>query len=480
MRARRMLSVALLFILLMALLPTSTLADQNDPLVVESEVLVTVGVPEAGSPYGLLVQSTSRTTPRYRYIITLTNLSPWTMTSLRLLNRAIPNDADLPEDYREWYPDPIAPGESVSLTFDFGEEPMPPGCHQLEISLAHGLDSILVDCSVPGATTVWNVPLTPRMEDYLSLPLLSLEAPEGQSKLGLHVTANSSPSIMQFVRDAQPAVMVLIGDPSMAADVKAESPETVVLARFLEQDQSITGDPVARARAFVESNAERYATFPAVDYWLGWNEPVIDGVADMEWFTAFESERVRAMAELGLKVAVGNFSAGCPEPDEFQAFMPALAVAKEHGGILALHEYSAPTMQSAVGSGVPGLDAQASGGSLTLRYRYWYDHYLRGSDLVLPLVITEAGIDGGVLPHELEGDAPMGWRDFAEDHLTVPSTAATEWYVNQLSWYDDELRRDPHVLGFAIFNAGDSSGDWESYDVTGILPRLADLVNAKG
>lgn len=64
--------------------------------------------------------------------------------------------------------------------------------------------------------------------------------------------------------------------------------------------------------------------------------------------------------------------------------------------------------------------------------------------------------------------------------MEVPSATATEWYANQLSWYDDELRRDPHVLGFAVFNAGDSSGDWASFDVTSILSRLAELVNGKG
>lgn len=478
MRARRSLLAVLLLIAFLAAPPAGILADQNDPLVIDSQVLVTVGVPEAQSPYGLLVQATSRTSPRYRHIVTLTNLSPWAMTSLRLLNRAIPNEGDVDEIYREWYPEPIDPGESVSLTFDFSDEPLPRGCHQIEISLAHGLDTILADCGEPGTTTVWNVPLTARMEAYLSLPPLSLDEPEGRSKLGLHVTANSSPAIMEFVREARPAVMALIGDPSMAEAVKEASPETVVVARFLEQDQSISGDPIERARAFVSENTDRYLGFPHVDYWMGWNEPVIDGVADMEWFAAFESERVRAMAEIDKRAAIGNFSAGCPEPDEFQAFLPALAVAQEHGGILALHEYSAPTMSSSVGSGVPGLEAQSRGGSLTLRYRYWYDHYLRGTDMVLPLVITEAGIDGGVLSRD-EG-APQGWRDFAEEHMEVPSATATEWYANQLSWYDDELRRDPHVLGFAVFNAGDSSGDWASFDVTSILSRLAELVNGKG
>ena len=55
-----------------------------------------------------------------------------------------------------------------------------------------------------------------------------------------------------------------------------------------------------------------------------------------------------------------------------------------------------------------------------------------------------------------------------------------EAYLRQLAWYDAELQRDDYVLGFAVFNAGDSSGDWASFDVTSILSRLAELVNGKG
>ena len=38
---------------------------------------------------------------------------------------------------------------------------------------------------------------------------------------------------------------------------------------------------------------------------------------------------------------------------------------------------------------------------------------------------------------------------------------------------------DPQVLGFAIFNVGDSDGMWKSFDVTDILPRLAELIGSK-
>jgi len=126
---------------------------------------------------------------------------------------------------------------------------------------------------------------------------------------------------------------------------------------------------------------------------------------------------------------------------------------------------------------MPGQEACDESGALTLCYRFWYDYYLPAHDLVLPLGITEAGIDGGVLPSgEYDGG---GWRDFSEDIFSLSPQEATEHYVAQLSWYDDELRRDPQVLGFAIFNVGDSDGMWDSFDVTDILPRLAELIHSK-
>jgi hypothetical protein len=185
------------------------------------------------------------------------------------------------------------------------------------------------------------------------------------------------------------------------------------------------------------------------------------------------------MSELGLKVAVGNFSVGVPEAEEFEAFLPAIETAKQHGGILSLHEYSAPSLRDGVNSAIPGIDAIDGAGALTLRYRYWYDYFLRPLDLVIPLAITEAGIDGGVL--QGESHEQSGWRAFIDNGgLDQISPEAAAGYLEQLSWYDDELRRDPYVIGFAIFNAGSPSGRWASFDITELLPQLAGLVNSKG
>jgi len=93
-------------------------------------------------------------------------------------------------------------------------------------------------------------------------------------------------------------------------------------------------------------------------------------------------------------------------------------------------------------------------------------------------VITEAGIDGGVLPQGNEGED--GWRGLVD--LSVPDESlsrAAASYLEQLSWYDDELRRDPYVLGFAVFNVGDADGEWRSFDMTDLLPQLTDAVLSK-
>ena len=110
---------------------------------------------------------------------------------------------------------------------------------------------------------------------------------------------------------------------------------------------------------------------PYVDYWEGWNEP--DPNLDrMEWYARFEAERVRQLAAHGLRAAVGGFSTGVPELDEFALFVPAIEAAKAHGGILTLHEYAAPDLTFLYGDPLPGLPAYPDRGPLLFRYRWFY------------------------------------------------------------------------------------------------------------
>jgi len=421
----------------------------------------------------LLVQGTYVPADAPRYVLTLSNLSPWSLSEIHVLDRFFAPES--PEEQSdEWALPELLAGESASQVFQFEGRDPPANSHQLELNWSGAWTAFLVDQGEDSRTTIWSIPLTADMDAKIPEVPLSYDSPVGYSKLGLHVTRNSSPNIMAFVEETQPAVLVGVGDLGWLTEAKELSPGTVTLGRFEEVDQSLTGDPRVRAQQFVIAHAARYLANPGVDYWLGWNEPVIDSVWQMEWYAAFEAERARLMAGLGLRVAVGNFSTGTPEADEFSAFVPAVAAAKTYGGVLALHEYSAPTMQDGIGARVPGHEIEAGYGSLTLRYRYWYTYELAPAGAIVPLVITEAGLDGGVLsgPDTVSG----GWRELAAG---VDPAYALADYVGQLSWYDDELRRDPYVIGFAVFNAGDSSGKWASFDVTSSLGEFRDMMLAK-
>jgi hypothetical protein len=92
-------------------------------------------------------------------------------------------------------------------------------------------------------------------------------------------------------------------------------------------------------------------------------------------------------------------------------------------------------------------------------------------------VISEAGIDGGIRGRPGPEDA-IGWRQFStywsEIGLGGDSTAT---YIDQLAWYDQELRRDDYVIGATVFTVGGRQiSEWQSFDITDILTRLARYV----
>ncbi len=296
----------------------------------------------------------------------------------------------------------------------------------------------------------------------------------GPSKLGLHVQWTNNADIVEFVRRTKPRVVKGMDDLGFLAEVKRVSPSTITVGRFHDSEVPREGDPAEAARHFVAQHLDRWQQHPYVDYWEGVNEPVISGRA--AWFAAFEAERVRLMAGHGLRAAIGAFSTGVPEWEDFVAFLPAVRAAKAYGGVLALHEYDAPTMQRSVGLGLPGRQGVSHRGVLALRYRWWYEELLIPQGLVVPLIISEAGVDGAVNPPEADG---KGWRDYADYWAQHGQPDAVHTYVAQLAWYDAELRRDDYVIGCTIFTAGSMGNLWDSYDVTHILRDLAEYIVAQ-
>ncbi|MCB0012665.1 MAG: hypothetical protein KDE09_17255 [Anaerolineales bacterium] len=333
----------------------------------------------------------------------------------------------------------------------------------------------------PTATATTVPVITPTLGSATPyLPQVTIYPPSanlGPSKLGLHVIRNNDPDIMEFVRRTQPAVIKAVDDLGFLEEVKQVSPYTITIGRFNDNNQHFGGSPEEAARDWVDSQMAIYQANAAyVDYWEGWNEPDpnMDG---MSWYARFEQERTRIMWQHGFKVAIGGFSTGVPEFEEFQLFVPAIETALEYGGILSLHEYSAPDITWLYGGALPGRPSYPDRGALAFRYRWFYRDILEPLGLVIPLVISEAGIDGiiGGRP----GPSGLGWQDFTgyfvESGWGPDGTTA---YINQLGWYDAGVRQDGYVIGFTVFTAG-GYGHWASYNINDILPDLWNYVNSQ-
>lgn len=328
----------------------------------------------------------------------------------------------------------------------------------------------------PTLTPTATPTLTPTR--YVSqIPQLPPTDELGPSKLGLHVIRNNDPAIMTFVREAQPAVMKGVDDLGFLAEVKVASPRTLTVGRIeeiggLRYDQN----PEAEARRYVDNLLGHYLANPGVDYWEAHNEPDPD-MQHIIWYSRFEQERVKLMAQHGLRSAIGGFATGVPELEEFERFTAAIFTAKEHQGILTLHEYGAPDMTYLYGSPLPSTDPHPERGALAFRYRWFYEELLIPFDLVIPLVISEAGVDGTL--NNRPGPQGWGWQSFSTYWVEQGlGRNGVEAFINQLAWYDAGVRQDGYVIGFTVFTAG-AIGHWKNYDVNPILPELTDYVRSQ-
>jgi len=283
--------------------------------------------------------------------------------------------------------------------------------------------------------------------------------PTEGSKLTIH-GGFEGPESMRFVREAQPATVKVLDRVEVAREIKQVSPDTKVVARIYFASQPMDGDPVQRANEWWNQVANKVLNNPEVDYWEGYNEPGNLNASEMAWYARFEQRRVEILAQNGRKACIGNFSTGTPDVNReiWEAFYPAIDAAIAHGGVLGLHEYSAPTMDTY-------FDPGTGEGWHTGRYRKVYRQFLIPSGRQIPLVITECGIDGGVAPPCRSGGC--GWKAYQ----------SADNYFNQLKWYDALLQQDAYVLGATIYCLELPNPEWDSFDIAGdVLNKLIEYV----
>ncbi len=323
---------------------------------------------------------------------------------------------------------------------------------------------------IPGPSPTWSVKSFPA------------KAPaSGPTKLGFHVTLNSG-GTLDYVAAVHPAVMKGVDDVGYLRDVKALSPSTITVGRFVVDQPNIgEGDAAQRAIDFVNTMMPKYlANKDWVDYWEGWNEVTYP---NYEWYAQFEAARACEMQKHGLKAAIGGFSTGTPEPWQFVAFLPAIEAGIRCGAILTTHEYGAPTMYLWWSQGLPesygnpAVPAYPDRGPLIGRYRFLYRDVLIPRGLMIPLVISETGIDGGAGAGQRPGYSnAQGWLGFVDYWgAELGQNDPIAFYVDQLAWYDSLLRQDSYVIGATIFNiAGGSNATWASFEASNIIPKLTE------
>lgn len=339
------------------------------------------------------------------------------------------------------------------------------------------------------ATSGGNLGLPPAPGPSPTWGLYNIPTPapaSGPSKLGFHITLSSG-GVVEFAAAVRPAVMKGVEDIGVLRDIKAVSPGTMTIGRFIVdewQTQVGVGDPSEQAIAFVESQLERYEPHRAyVDYWEGYNE--VTANPHVAWYAQFEATRACEMQKYGYRAAIGGFSTGTPEPWEFELFLPAIEAGIRCGAILHLHEYGAPTYYLWWGEGIPSVPGNPhypDRGPLAGRYRWFYRDYLIPQGLVIPLVISEAGVDGLVAMAQrpeatYTGPGWLNFRDFwVQQGLT---NDPTRFYVDQLIWYDSLLRQDSYVIGATIYTiAGGCCPQQATYEAADTIPLLTQYMQS--
>ncbi len=321
----------------------------------------------------------------------------------------------------------------------------------------------------------------------------------GQSKLGAHVIVMNDDTA-RFI-EAGPAVVKFAGDWGMASAVPLG---TFIIGRQVlktdddAQHQRSAGMlPQQAVQKFLfgrENQIETYRANPVIRYWEGHNEPVWTDAEGLAWYADVEIERMKQMDKLGLKCVIGNFATGTPPMELWPAFVPACRYAAEHGHILGLHEYGGTYLWWMTGKcqDNPEENCRTSDGRLAgwtiLRYRQVYDRFLIPAGAgELKLVVTEFGLDIVSGPP----GAPSGaFRNLGsywahpKDQVPLPEGVAPhknreQFFMEQLKWYDREMRQDPYVIGATIYTFGNFGGTWEAFDVTGeggVAPLLTEYV----
>ena len=274
------------------------------------------------------------------------------------------------------------------------------------------------------------------------------------SKIGIHSIIGPRTGFGEFCRSIAQAgqrlaVVKGVDDFGACGTAKSYDSRTLTIGRLnsidnidlqgLDDAAQRNQDPLDTARWYYghvrprwELNRSRVDVWECFNEWSGYWEYQSDVLIHL-----------MGLAELdGFRLGLFGTSTGNPPDSSYPAIARACQRAKGHGHVMCVHEYGG------VGTGMPGT-LKGTQPFHALRYRRLYD-YLRSVNAVVPLVISEAGQEGG---GEFIGTQP---------------------FIDDLAWYDAELMQDDYVIGACAWTLG----RWAGANFQEALPALADYIIA--
>ncbi len=159
-------------------------------------------------------------------------------------------------------------GDPIGYSLDFGDGQQGSGVsvnHTYEF--AGNFTALLTIADGRGGTDTAAITVT----------VSSVGGGTGKSKLTIHA-GFGGPLSMQFVAEAKPRIIKILDSFSAAPEIKRISPETQIIGRAFLANQPMDGDPIQRAQEWWSGNANLIQQFPDVDYWEGYNEPIVQTV----------------------------------------------------------------------------------------------------------------------------------------------------------------------------------------------------------
>lgn len=300
------------------------------------------------------------------------------------------------------------------------------------------------------------------------------------SRISVNIHGNSVTDknrLLQFLQAIQPRAVLVMDNFALVQEIKTLLPGTIVIYRTWPDDD-------IHMRVSPEEWVNRKVS--ELGGWDAWayttNEP---GFSDalINW-----TVRVMELAQArGLKLVVGNWAVGTPEPHDWPRARRMLELLDQNRStmIMGLHEYACGIITSGFVGGSPRFIEPQSWpqdtGALTMwhlgRFKFLLQACAQMGIRPPRIILTEHGFDdvSDIKPwaETLERAAGYlnirGWKSIVPQWLRWfggLGWSAERALFEQLAYADRAIYQNSPVEAQLIFSWGHSSQDWDQFDVS--------------